>query len=229
MRTIAVTLLAILIAGCQSGDKKTELKTEKDKISYAIGLNIGANMVRDSLELDYPALLQGIKDAWVDTSKHLMKLAEVQKCMMDWQQGMQAKQMERQHAAGETNRQDGEKFLADNKKEEGVVTLPSGLQYKVLKEGNGPMPKATQTVVTQYVGTLINGHEFDSSYKRGQPAEFPVNGVISGWTEALQLMKVGSKWRLFIPSNLAYGDQGAGETIPPGSALIFEIELLAIK
>lgn len=230
MRTVAVMILALMLAGCQSsGEKKTELKTEKDKISYAIGLNIGANMVRDSLDLDYAALLQGIQDAWKDSSKHMMNLAEVQKTLMTWQQGLQAKQMERQHAAGEKNREEGEKFLADNKKEPGVVTLPSGLQYKVITEGKGPSPKATQRVVTNYVGTFIDGREFDSSYKRGQPAEFPVNGVIAGWTEALQLMKVGSKWRLYVPADLAYGDQGAGEAIPPGSTLIFDIELLAIK
>ena len=230
MRNVAVTLLVVVMTGCQSSDdKKTELTTQKDKVSYAIGLNIGANMVKDSLELDYVVLLQGIKDASLDTSKRLMSMDEVKTTLMAWQQEMQNKQMERQRAVGDKNRQDGEKFLAENKKEAGVVTLPSGLQYKVIKDGNGPMPKANQVVVIHYVGTLVNGQEFDSSVKRGQPAEFQVTGVIAGWTEALQLMKVGSKWRLFVPSNLAYGDQGAGDVIPPGSALIVNIELLSIK
>ncbi|MBM2841296.1 MAG: FKBP-type peptidyl-prolyl cis-trans isomerase [Bacteroidetes bacterium] len=227
---VAVVLLAMVMTSCQSsGDKKTELTTQKDKVSYAIGLNIGANMVRDSLDLDYAVLLQGIKDAWLDTSKRMMNLEEVKQTLMTWQQEMQTKQTERQRAAGERNRLDGEKFLAENKKESGVVTLPSGLQYKVITAGKGPTPKADQIVVTNYVGTLVNGQEFDSSIKRGQPAEWQVTGVIAGWSEALQLMKVGSKWRLFVPANLAYGDQGAGEVIPPGSTLIFEIELLSIK
>ncbi len=228
MKSVVALLLAVLIVGC-SGDKEVELKDQKEKVSYAIGLNIGSNMVKDSLDLDYAALLQGIKDASLDTSKRMMTLDDVRKTLMAWQQEMQKKQMDRQQAAGEKNRLEGEKFLAENKKEAGIVTLPSGLQYKVLVEGNGPKPKATQTVVTNYVGTLINGQEFDSSIKRGQSAEFPVTGVIAGWTEALQLMKVGSKWKLFVPSNLAYGDQGAGEVIAPGSTLIFEIELLGIK
>lgn len=228
MKTVVAVLLAVLFVGC-SGDKKVELKDQRDKVSYAIGLNIGANMVRDSLDLDYAALLQGIKDAWVDSSKRMLTLAETQKTMMTWQQEMQAKQMEKQRAAGAKNREEGEKFLAENKKEPGIVTLPSGLQYKVIKEGNGPKPRNDQKVVANYVGMLVNGQEFDSSQKHGQPAEFAITGVIPGWTEALQLMKVGSKWKLFIPANLAYGDQGAGGMIAPGSTLIFEIELLAVK
>lgn len=224
-----VAVLAFVLSGCQSsGDGKIELKTHKDKVSYVIGLRVGANMVRDSLDLDYAALLQGIKDAWLDTSKQMMKPAECNETMATWQQEMQAKHVDRQKALGAKNREDGEKFLAENKKEPGVVALPSGLQYKIITEGKGPSPKAAETVTTNYVGTLINGHEFDSSYKHGQPAVFPVNGVIPGWTEALQLMKVGSKWKLFIPPELAYGDQGAGDVIPPGSTLIFELELLGI-
>jgi len=229
MRTVLVVLFAMAMVSCQSGDKKTALTSQKDSISYAIGMNIGGNMVRDSLDLDYPALLQGIKDAWVDSSKWMLNMGGMQKCMMSFQQLMQTKKAEKLRAAGAKNREEGEKFLAENKKEAGIVTLPSGLQYKVLVEGKGPKPKSTQTVVTNYVGTSITGQEFDSSFKRGQPAEFPVTGVIAGWTEALQLMNVGSKWKLFVPANLAYGDQGAGDVIAPGSTLIFEIELLAIK
>ena len=230
MRNVVLVVLALALAGCQSsGQKNVELKTQKDKVSYSIGLNIGSNMVRDSLDLDYDALVQGMKDAWLDTSKRMMKESEVQACMMTWQQEMQTKKMAHQQGVADKNKKDGEKFLEENKKEAGVVTLPSGLQYKVITEGKGPKPAVTQTVVTNYSGTLIDGTEFDSSMKHGKPAEFPVNGVIKGWTEALQMMKVGSKWRLFIPPDLAYGDQGAGNVIPPGSTLIFEIELLQIK
>jgi len=130
---------------------------------------------------------------------------------------------------GEKNKKDGDAFLAENKGKEGVVALPSGLQYKILKAGDGEKPKSTDTVVCNYRGTLLNGKEFDSSYKRGQPATFPVSGVIKGWTEALQLMPVGSKWQLFIPPDLAYGDRGAGNDIAPGATLIFEVELLSIQ
>src|SRR5437867_6204377 len=165
MRTVFVMLLGMVLVGCQSSEsKKTELKTQKDKVSYAIGLNIGANMVKDSLDLDYGALLQGIKDSWLDTSKRMMNLDEMRKTLIAWQQEVQTKQAERARAVGEKNRQEGEKFLAENKKENGVVTLPSGLQYKVITEGKGPTPKANQTVVTNYVGTLINGQEFASSF-----------------------------------------------------------------
>lgn len=227
MKTVVTLMLGLSLIGC-SGDRKVELKGQKEKVSYSIGMNIGANMAKDSLDLDFDALLQGIKDATADSAKRMMTMADMQKTMMTWQQEMQTKQMQKHRAAGEKNRQDGEKFLAENKKEPGVVTLPSGLQYKVLTEGNGPKPGKDQTVTAHYVGTLINGQEFDNSVKRGQPAQFAVTGVIPGWTEALQLMKVGSKWRIFVPANLGYGDEGAGETIPPGSTLIFDIELLGV-
>jgi FKBP-type peptidyl-prolyl cis-trans isomerase FklB len=137
--------------------------------------------------------------------------------------------MARQKELGEKNKKEGEAFLAENKKKEGVTTLPSGLQYKIMKEGDGQIPKSTDTVTVHYRGTLIDGTEFDSSYTRGQPATFPVKGVIAGFSEALQLMKVGSKWQLFIPSNLAYGERGAGDDIGPNASLIFDIELISIK
>jgi FKBP-type peptidyl-prolyl cis-trans isomerase FklB len=140
-----------------------------------------------------------------------------------------AKRMKGQQEGLTKNKAEGEKFLADNKKKEGIKTTASGLQYKVIKDGTGKTPKATDTVSTHYRGTLISGKEFDSSYKRGEPAEFPVNGVIKGWTEALQLMKEGAKWQLFIPSELAYGERGAGQDIGPNSTLIFDIELLSVK
>jgi FKBP-type peptidyl-prolyl cis-trans isomerase FklB len=154
---------------------------------------------------------------------------EVKNTLMELSKGLQAKQQAVAKEAGDKNKKEGEAFLADNKTKEGVVVLPSGLQYKILKAGDGPKPTAADSVVCNYKGTLISGKEFDSSYKRGQPATFPVGGVIKGWTEALQLMPVGSKWQLFIPADLAYGDRQAGPDITPGSTLVFEVELLSIQ
>jgi FKBP-type peptidyl-prolyl cis-trans isomerase FklB len=148
---------------------------------------------------------------------------------MQLQEETRKKQAEKAQQMGAANKTEGETFLAANKNKEGVITLPSGLQYKILQAGTGPKPAATDSVVCNYRGTLINGTEFDSSYKRGQPATFPVNGVIKGWTEALQLMPVGSKWQLFVPAQLAYGDRGAGADIGPNATLIFEVELLSIQ
>jgi FKBP-type peptidyl-prolyl cis-trans isomerase FklB len=154
---------------------------------------------------------------------------EVNETMMNFQKDMMAKQQARMKELGEKNKKEGEAFLAENKKKEGVITLPSGLQYKVMKEGDGKTPIVNDVVTVHYRGTLIDGKEFDSSYTRGQPASFPVKGVIPGFSEALQLMKTGSKWQLFIPSNLAYGERGAGDEIGPNAALIFDIELISIK
>jgi FKBP-type peptidyl-prolyl cis-trans isomerase FklB len=146
-----------------------------------------------------------------------------------FQKEMMAKMTENSKKAGEKNKKEGEVFLAENKKKPGIITLPSGMQYKIMREGTGKSPKSTDTVTTHYRGTTLDGKEFDSSYKRNEPASFPLNRVIAGWTEALQLMKVGSKWQLFIPSNLAYGENGAGQDIGPDATLIFEVELLAVK
>jgi len=205
-----------------------KLKTEKDKVSYAIGLNVGRNLKRDSLEVDTSILLRGIKDAMAG-GKTLLTDDEVRQVMTTLQADLRKKQAEKMQAATEANKKEGETFLAANKDKDGVVTLPSGLQYKILKEGTGPKPTATDSVVCNYRGTLLDGTEFDSSYKRGQPATFPVNGVIKGWTEALELMSVGSKWQLFVPAELAYGLRGApGGTIGPNATLIFEVELISI-
>jgi FKBP-type peptidyl-prolyl cis-trans isomerase FklB len=204
------------------------LKTEKDKTSYAIGLNIGKSLHRDSLDVDPDILLQGLKDALAG-GKTLLTDDEAKAAMTALQKDVRKKQEEKMQQAGETNKKEGEAFLAANKTKEGVLTLPSGLQYKVLKEGTGPKPSASDSVVCNYRGTLLDNTEFDSSYKRGQPATFPVGKVIKGWTEALQLMPVGSKWQLFIPSELAYGERGAGPGIGPNATLIFEIELLSIQ
>jgi len=204
------------------------LKTQKEKISYAIGMNIGTGMHRQSLQIDPNILLRGLKDALAG-GKMLMTDEEVKTVMTQLQADMRKAQQEKMEQAGAANKKEGEVFLAANKGKEGVQTLPSGLQYKILKEGTGPKPTATDTVVCNYRGTLIDGKEFDSSYKRGEPATFPVNGVIKGWTEALQLMPVGSKWQLFLPADLAYGDRGAGADIGPGATLIFEVELMSIQ
>jgi FKBP-type peptidyl-prolyl cis-trans isomerase len=204
------------------------LTTQKDKISYALGMNVGTNLQRQSLDVDPAILLQGLKDGLAG-SKPLLTEEEARTLLTQLQEDMRKKQAEKAQQMGAANKTEGEAFLAANKNKEGVVTLPSGLQYKILKTGTGPKPTASDSVVCNYRGTLINGTEFDSSYKRGQPATFPVNGVIKGWTEALQLMPVGSKWQLFVPASLAYGDRGAGADIGPNATLIFEVELLSIQ
>ncbi len=226
---IAVVTAALVLAGGQAwGADAPQLKEFKDKVSYAIGLDIGTKLKAQSVEVDTKTLLRGLDDGYAGGTP-LMTDNDVRVTLMELQKQLMAKQQERAKALGEKNKKDGEAFLAENAKKEGVKTLPSGLQYKVLKEGKGPIPKANDTVETNYRGTLIDGTEFDSSYKRGTPAAFPVNAVIPGWTEALQLMKVGSKWQLFVPSKLAYGERGAGRDIGPNATLIFEVELLGIK
>jgi len=203
------------------------LKTQKDKLSYAIGMNIGGGMKKDGVDVDPNILAQGLKDTMTG-SKPLMTEAEAQAVMTEFRTTMIKKKQEDAQRVGDANKQAGQQFLAANKSKEGVVTLPDGLQYKILKEGTGPKPAATDSVTVNYRGTLINGTEFDSSYKRNEPATFGVNQVIKGWTEALQLMPVGSKWQLFIPSDLAYGERSPGGEIGPNSTLIFDVELLSI-
>jgi FKBP-type peptidyl-prolyl cis-trans isomerase FklB len=204
------------------------LKTPKDKISYAIGTNIGKSLRKDAVDVDPAIFLRGMKDA-ISGAKPLMTDDELKAALTTLQGELRAKQEEVTRKAGEINKQAGDAFLAQNKTKDGVVTTPSGLEYKIIKEGNGPKPTANDTVVCNYRGTLLDGTEFDSSYKRGQPATFPVSGVIKGWTEAVQLMPVGSKWQLFIPADLAYGNRGAGPDIGPNSTLIFEVELISIQ
>jgi len=229
MKTLlAVTLSAVLIAGCANAGGDTMLKNEKDKVSYSIGLNIGSNFKSQSVDINPDILIKGIKDA-ISGSKPLMTEKEIQETMTVFQKEITAKQAERTKSLAETNKKEGEAFLAANKGKDGVKTTSSGLQYKIIKDGNGQTPKATDTVTVNYSGTLIDGTEFDSSYKRGEPASFPLNGVIPGWTEALQMMKVGSKWQLFLPPAIAYGERGQGRVIGPNAALIFEVELLSVK
>ncbi|MBC8357255.1 MAG: FKBP-type peptidyl-prolyl cis-trans isomerase [Planctomycetes bacterium] len=203
-------------------------KTTVEQASYGIGTNIGRNLKADGLEISVEALAQGIKDVLAGSELRLTQ-AQIKAALDAFQKEMAAKSSARGKATGEKNIRDGKAFLAGNKAKRGVVTLPSGLQYAVLKKGNGPSPKVTDTVRTHYHGTLISGEVFDSSVERNEPATFPVGGVIRGWTEALQLMKVGSKWRLFVPSELAYGSRGAGADIGPHAVLIFDVELLAIE
>jgi FKBP-type peptidyl-prolyl cis-trans isomerase FklB len=205
-------------------------KPDMDKVSYSIGLQIGSNLQKQAealkkqnVQINDDALVNGLKDALA--GKPQLTNDQVRSTLMTFEQDMTQKQQ----AAGEKNNAEGEKFLAENKKKDGVKTTPSGLQYKVIKEGSGPQPKETDTVVANYRGTLINGTEFDSSYKRGQPATFPLNRVIKGWTEGLQLMKVGSKYQFFVPANLAYGVQQMGPDIGPNSTLIFDVELVGIQ
>ncbi len=205
-----------------------ELKTKKDKVSYAIGVNVGKGMQQQSVDIDPDIFAKGLKDAMTG-AKMAMPDEEMHQVMTAFQKELAEKQAVKMKALAEKNKKEGEAFLAANKKKEGVKTLSSGLQYKVIKEGTGQTPKSTDTVTTNYRGTLIDDTEFDSSYRRGQPAKFPVNGVIAGWTEALQLMKVGSTWQLFIPSNLAYGERGAGNIIGPNATLIFDVELISIN
>lgn len=227
LRWIAV--LSILLLGSQvQAAENLVLKDQKDKLSYSMGVRVGDNLKRQSIDVNSKVFIQGFKDAYSD-SKRLMTDQEVNETLMNFQKEMMAKEAERRKELGEKNKKEGEAFLAENKNKEDVKTLPSGLQYKVIQEGTGKIPQKTDTVAINYRGTLIDGTEFDSSYSRGQPATFPVNGVIPGLSEALQMMKVGSKWQLFIPSDLAYGEHGAGNDIGPNATLIFEVELLSIK
>src|SRR5216684_3539452 len=208
------------------------LTTRKQKFSYALGMNIGsglgANLKKQSVVVDSSLVYQGLKDA-MSGGKTRLTQEEAQGVLKEVQTNVQKQQQEKMKEAADKNKTEGEAFLTANKSKDGVVTLSSGLQYKILTAGTGPKPTASDSVKCNYRGTLINGTEFDSSYKRGQPATFAVGQVIKAWTEALQLMPVGSKWQLFVPSSLAYGERGAGAEIGPNATLIFEVELLSIE
>jgi len=205
------------------------LTTQKAKNSYALGMSIGTGLKKQGVATAVdPALVsRGLRDA-LAAGKTAMTEDEMRSALQQLRTQVQGAQEAKAHTEGATARKQGEDFLAANKSKPGIQTLPDGLQYKVVTEGTGPKPTASDTVTVNYRGTLINGKEFDSSYKRGQPISFPVGGVIKGWTEALQLMPVGSKWQLFIPADLAYGDRGAGGDIGPGETLIFDVELISI-
>ena len=228
-RRIAMAMCAaVALSGAAFAADAPELKTDKEKISYSIGMNLGGSLKRDSIEVDPDMLAKGLKDSY-GGGKTLLTEDQARQALEDFQKTLMAKKAETMQKLSEKNKADGEKFLAENGKKEGVKTLPSGLQYKEIAPGTGKSPKTTDTVTTHYKGTLIDGTEFDSSYKRGEPVSFPVSGVIAGWTEALQLMKEGAKWQLFVPPNLAYGERGAGREIGPNATLIFEVELISIQ
>jgi FKBP-type peptidyl-prolyl cis-trans isomerase FklB len=229
LRNTGTLALSMTLLACQGNtQEKVQLKTQQDSLSYSIGLDIAKNLRHQSVDVNPLVLAQGIKDQLAG-AKTLLSEQEAQATLMAFQARMMAKQQEAASALGSENKLAGEKFLAENRKKDKVVTLPSGLQYKVLTMGKGKKPRVDQTVTVNYRGSLIDGKEFDSSYKRGEPATFKANQVIKGWTQALQLMPVGSKWQLFIPSELAYGERGAGQLIGPNATLVFEVELLAIK
>lgn len=203
------------------------LNTQLQKVSYIIGLDIGKNLANQGVEIDSAALAAGVADSFNDAAVKLTD-SEIQTIMTAFQTELEAKQSKIKAAESEKNTSEGQAFLELNRSKEGVVVLASGLQYREIKAGNGKSPKATDQVTTHYKGTLIDGTTFDSSYDRGEPAQFPVNGVIAGWTEALQLMKEGAVWELFIPASLAYGARGAGAKIGPNATLVFTVELLKV-
>jgi FKBP-type peptidyl-prolyl cis-trans isomerase FklB len=229
MSVLALGLLAAQVSAAEVAAEKTSvLQTEKDKVSYGIGVEVARGFQQQGIEVNIDVLVKGLRDA-LSGAKLLMTEDDLRATLSAFQVELAQRKAQAAKTAAEDNKKAGEAFLAQNKTKEGVVTLPSGLQYKILKAGDGTKPTDADTVECQYRGTLINGAEFDSSYRRGQPATFKVSGVIAGWQEALKLMPVGSKWQLFVPAQLAYGEQGAGDVIGPNATLIFEVELLAIK
>jgi FKBP-type peptidyl-prolyl cis-trans isomerase FklB len=225
---LAALTLSPWLAASLPAQAPTAPKTDKEKLSYAMGMDVGTALKKQSIEVDPQFFAAAIRDTLTGAPTQLTNEQMVE-VLTVFSKEIQAKRAAQMAQAKDSGKAEGEKFLAANKTKPGVKTLPSGLQYKVIQEGSGPSPKATDTVSVNYRGTLINGTEFDSNAKSGKPITFPVNGVIPGWTEALQLMKTGSKWQLFIPSNLAYGERGAGADIGPNSTLIFDVELLGIE
>jgi FKBP-type peptidyl-prolyl cis-trans isomerase FklB len=205
-----------------------ELKTDKQKFSYGLGFNLGMNARRIASELDLATMLRGVADS-VSGKALPIPEAELNQVMQRYSKEIETRMKEKLKDVAAKNKKEGEAFLAANKSKEGVKTLPSGLQYKVINSGKGATPGPTDMVLAHYHGTLIDGTVFDSSVERGEPAEFPVNRVIKGWTEALQLMKVGDKWQLFVPSTLAYGEESPSDKIGPNSVLIFDVELKDVK
>jgi FKBP-type peptidyl-prolyl cis-trans isomerase FklB len=228
MKSYIVCTVALgLFVGAAIAQDKMDLKDPKQRASYAIGVNIGENFKRQGLELDPKTVATGIAEGFA--GKPALTEAEIREALTKFETDMRAQAEAKAKAIGPKNLKEGQDFLAANAKKDGVKALPSGLQYSVIKSGAGKSPKATDAVKVHYHGTLIDGTVFDSSVQRGEPISFGVTQVIKGWTEALQLMKEGDKWKLFIPSDLAYGERGAGGTIGPNAVLIFEVELLAVE
>ena len=228
MKFRLIAVLGMMLLASQGYAQKAVLKNQKEKVSYIIGIGIGKNFKQQGMEIDPDALAKGLRDALAG-AKPILTEQEISETMAAYKIEMAAKQKDLFNKVGEKNKKEGEAFLAENKKKPGVKTLPSGLQYRVIQSGKGGKPTLNDTVTVHYKGTLINGKEFDNSYTRGQPASIPLGSTISGWKEALQMMEVGSKWEVFVPSQYAYGDRGSGSTIEPNSTLVFEIELLAIQ
>ena len=233
-RTLVAPFTLILLAAlatlpasavAQGGKKLTSLK---ERASYAIGLNIGNSLKKQQVDIDIALIQQGLKDG-VTGNKPRLSNEEIRLALTELRANVEKSEALRRQKSGSKSMEEGKIFLANNKKKKDVVTTKSGLQYRVIAPGKGKSPTASDTVTTHYKGTLINGTQFDSSYDRGEPASFPVKGVIAGWTEALQLMKPGAKWELVIPAHLAYGERGAGRDIPPNAVLVFQIELISIK
>lgn len=222
-----VLAVSIQAAGEDPAEPAVKLETEMDKVSYVLGSRVGEGFKQGGVEINLELFMQGIKDVLAEREPAL-SADEGQQVMAEFQKSMMARQQEMLRKEAEANLAEGTAFLDENKTKPGVVVLPSGLQYKVLEEGTGRMPTATERVKVHYRGTFVNGEEFDSSYKRNEPVEFQVGGVIPGWTEALQLMKEGAKWQLFIPANLAYGERGRPPRMPPNSTLLFEVELIEV-
>ena len=232
LRLFATMSLLAVVLGCAAEETKVvpemKLDTPKNRISYTIGVNIGQDFKSQKLDIDAEALMEGIKDSMAGKELRMTE-EEMTSEIQTFQQELQAKMMAEMEAVAAKNKADGEAYLADNAKKEGVIVTDSGLQYKVLEAGEGDAPAPSDIVTVHYRGTLVDGTQFDSSYDRGQPATFPVGGVITGWTEALQLMKPGAKYQLAIPSGLAYGERGAGQVIGPNAVLLFDIELISVE
>lgn len=227
IKTIIPLVLATLMVQVHAEDKVV-LKDQKDKAGYSLGANIGSSLKHDGMDVNLDALVAGLRDSFTGAAVQLTP-GQQKEALTALQKEVTDKLVAERTVAGEKAKKEGEEFLAANKTKDGVKTLPSGLQYKVLAEGKGAQPKPTDQVTVNYRGTLVDGTEFDNSYKRGEPVTIPVNEVIKGWSEALPLMKTGAKWQIFVPADLAYGENGAGRDIPPNATLIFEVELLGVK
>lgn len=225
--TLIASAVTVALSAGNAFAMDASLKTEKDKVSYMVGADIGRGLTQIKDELDLATVIKALQDEF-NGGKTLMTAEEGQQVRQTFMQKLQAQRLAEQKAAAEKNKAEGDAFLAKNKSKAGVKTTASGLQYEVIKQGTGPMPKATDTVKVDYTGTKIDGTKFDSSIDRGQPATFPLNGVIKGWTEGLQLMPVGSEYKLYIPAELAYGEN-APPTIGPNATLIFEVKLISIE
>lgn len=229
MKYFLITLLSVaLLSSVCYADEKLDLKDQKDKESYSLGYQFGQNLKSQGVEINLDIYTSGIRDA-LGGKDSLMSQEEIRATIEELQKRVMAARQKELKEKAEKNLSESKAFLEENRKKEGIKTLPSGLQYKILVEGSGKTPKVTDTVTVHYRGTLINGSEFDSSYKKGQPSTFQVKSVIRGWSEALQLMKGGSRWQLFIPPELAYGESAGGGQISPNSTLIFEVELISVK